>query len=54
MQDLQEKICEYYSIASIQASKENYFINYNSISDEEDKEKLNNEYLKILDKYEVK
>ena len=48
------KICEYYSIASIQASKENYFINYNSISNEEDKEKLNNEYLKILDKYEVK
>lgn len=48
------KICEYYALASIQASKENYFINYNSISDEEDKEKLNDEYLKILDKYEVK
>lgn len=48
------KICEYYSIASIKASKENYFINYNSISYEEEKEKLNKEYIKILDKYEVK
>lgn len=48
------KICEYYSEASIKASKENYFINYNSIINEEDKEKLNNKYLEILDKYEVK
>lgn len=48
------KICEYYSEASIKASKENYFINYNSIEDAQYKEKINNEYLKILDKYEVK
>lgn len=47
------KICEYYSEASIKASKENYFINYNGINDGEDKEQLNNKYLEILDKYEV-
>lgn len=48
------KICEYYARASIKASKENYFINYDGIEDSKCKEKINNEYLKILDKYEVK
>lgn len=48
------KICEYYAIASINASKENYFINYNGINDGKEKEEINNKYIDILNKYEVK
>lgn len=47
-------ICKYYAEASIKASKENYYINFNSIEDINCKEKVKEKYLKIIDKYEVK
>jgi len=48
------KICRYYSEASIKASKENYFINYNSLEESTIKENLNKKYIQIIEKYEVK
>ncbi|MCI9064152.1 MAG: cyclodeaminase/cyclohydrolase family protein [Clostridia bacterium] len=45
------KICKYYSEASIKASKENYYINYNSIENEKIQKELNSKYNKILEKY---
>ena len=46
------KICKYYAEASIKASKENLYINLESIEDEEYKNKINDIYAKLLKKYE--
>ena len=46
-------ICKYFSKASIEAAKENYFINFNSIENEETKQSVNEKYLEILNRYEV-
>ena len=45
------KICKYYAEASIKASKENLFINLNSIEDEDYKNRINEEYKDLLSQY---
>ena len=45
------KICKYYATASVEASKENLFINLNSVKDEEYKNKINSKYQNMLLKY---
>ena len=46
-------ICAYYADASINASKENFFVNLNGIEDSDCKEIIYEKYLKIIEKYEV-
>ena len=48
------KICKYYAEASVNASKENLYINLNSIDDEEYKKQINENYENIIKKYEQK
>ena len=45
------KICKYYAKASIEAAKENYFINLNSIEEDEIKETYNKKFKQILSEY---